>query len=950
MMSTAKKGGKIPRLIVSTGSMLLRLNIVIMVAASAFLSCSADDVDNFFADPGYALRGPHLLRTFYTDPGTTRDNGVDKKIDVELIKMIDNAEKKVLVAVYNLGHTPIMNAIINAKGRGLDVRMVGDVDEVVTDGYRTILRTDIPFSMGNTTAIHHNKFFLIDDKYAFMGTGNITSSGFLRNNENFVLLESPSIVRAFTAEFDQMFYGKYGAKKVPLTTDYNHRVNLSRFEVYFSPYDGQRAMDRLIQLVDGAKNTVHYMIFAHTHDELDVAKTRAARRGVVVRGVHDDTFINGVSEEAPRFFSSFRHIYGDGAAYVRGDGNENTNVPGIKAHGGKLHTKTMIIDGSIVATGSFNFSTNAVKNNDENMLIIHDPFVAQEILKQWEGIWGVSKAFCCGDGRRLRHTSGDKANPGDIVISEVMWAGSWESGESFENKDDDWLELYNTTDRDIDISHWAMSWETSERTFYPIPDRYNWYEPGVASRHRFGGKIVIPAKRFGIINARNGALDNSDNRVSGTKNFTLASGQLHIRLYDPTMTLIDEAGIGDPPFAGKVDTFYKRLHSMERFFHPGTGKALPGKYAGSWYTSNGNGLLGSSAAGVGQLGTDFRNGTIGTPFYSGNFVTLTSASNARGGVNGHTNVPVRAYSTGATSAVIQMRWAMQSAPGVTQATICGGACTVELDSNDPSSIKVTTGAQTAGTRYTFTVASTALDMTGQVAEGGTISFTGNMSPATLEIDRVYPGRSGSKDIIVLRALTAGTVSNLGIYIYDTFAVTPTLLYRMNDVPVTAGQYIQVNMGHSCDTPCSLANIRPEDAQIGLANTYDITTNPSSGLDQTGLTGNDTWSVFSPLNIVSTDGVVFISYDLNRDPMDMMCYSNQDGSVPETLMIGGFTSMANQNQAVYHFPHQPVFQVNDYLVQRQCTHLKTTSGNSVRLARVKSGSASANNYEDFEFQQ
>ncbi len=921
----------------------VRFLIPVLLLTGLLPFCSNLEDPGLIVDPGYYLLGPNRVSVYFTEPGTNRDNGVDKKIDLQLIKLIDEAEKSVDMAVYNLSRANLIEALSRAEERGITVRMVGDVDEVVTDGYRSILRTPIPFSLGNTAAIQHNKFAVVDDTYIFLGTGNMTTSGFIRNNENFLLIESKSLAKAYTQEFEQMYFGKFGSKKVP-RKDFvrDHRVNFIDLELYFSPYDGRTAMDRLIQLVDGAQKEVQYMIFAHTHDELAAAKIRAARRGVTVRGIHDDTFITGTSEEAPRFYAAQKFLFPK--FQVRGDGNENTDTPELKSHGGKLHAKTMIIDGRIACTGSFNWSNNATDNNDENMMCVDDPFVAAQIQLQWEDVWRVSRPICCSPDLRMRESYGDSASKGEVIISEINWAGSWGNAEAFVESDDDFIEFYNATNRDIDLSHWSLTWETDEKSNYPIPDRYNWFEGNVASRHHFNGGLVLPAGRFFILNGQNGALDNTDNKISGTKNFTLNNSQLHIRLYDPSGNLIDEAGNGDPPFAGKLDSFNTRTFSMERLFHPFSGKALDGRFAGSWYTTNGNNSFGSNVRGVGQVSEDYDQRTIATPYYSGNGVTrLTGTSTARNGVNGYTNIPVSAASTGSGSASIQMRWAMLSVPSVTiSPDICGGNCPVSLDGDDPSKIKVTTSAQTSGTTYTFTVNNDGTDMTGSTAEGGPISFTGNRTRATVQIVRVYPGQSSSEDVVLLQALSSGTVNGLGIYYFDTFSVNPALIYRMTDVSINAGQYIEVTMDKSCDLPCGTVAVTSEDRRLTNSPSFNIAANPANSV--LGAASNSSvWQVFSSTNIPSTDAIVFVSYDLGGNPHDLVCYSNADGTAAEQLMIGGFRKLAAWPSSVWDLNFYPVDEVNDFEVQNRCVNFSGgTSGDYIS----RSGNTDTNSKKDW----
>ena len=60
------------------------------------------------------------------------------------------------------------------------------------------------------------------------------------------------------------------------------------------------------------------------------------------------------------------------------DGNDNSRQPGdYQAGGGRLHSKTMVIDADglnpTVITGSFNWSASATSANDEFLLVLRGP-------------------------------------------------------------------------------------------------------------------------------------------------------------------------------------------------------------------------------------------------------------------------------------------------------------------------------------------------------------------------------------------------------------------------------------------------------------------------------------------------------------------------------------------------------------------------------------------------
>ena len=64
-----------------------------------------------------------------------------------------------------------------------------------------------------------------------------------------------------------------------------------------------------------------------------------------------------------------------------------------------MHNKFMVVDGTTVETGSFNYTEAAEKKNAENLLILHDqPEVAGQYLAHWQELWDESTAYEAGSG------------------------------------------------------------------------------------------------------------------------------------------------------------------------------------------------------------------------------------------------------------------------------------------------------------------------------------------------------------------------------------------------------------------------------------------------------------------------------------------------------------------------------------------------------------------------
>jgi phosphatidylserine/phosphatidylglycerophosphate/cardiolipin synthase-like enzyme len=184
------------------------------------------------------------------------------------------------------------------------------------------------------------------------------------NNNNAILIRSSRIAQNYQAEFDEMFIDgvftrRDDTKAVPSRQT---RVNNVLVETYFSPEDGQVIEERIVELINGAKSSVKFMVFNMTLDSLGQAAINRMRQGVDVRGVFETT----------GSLQGQMTVLGCAGAPVRQDGN-----PDI------LHHKVIIIDDAIVVFGSFNFSASARDNNSENLLIVHDAEFASAFAREF---------------------------------------------------------------------------------------------------------------------------------------------------------------------------------------------------------------------------------------------------------------------------------------------------------------------------------------------------------------------------------------------------------------------------------------------------------------------------------------------------------------------------------------------------------------------------------------
>jgi phosphatidylserine/phosphatidylglycerophosphate/cardiolipin synthase-like enzyme len=307
--------------------------------------------------------GEALLHFYFTSPQET----TTCEFDSEILRSINNSQISIEIAMYNLNDADIAAALIAADRRGVGVRLVLDNDKADNNTPRKLAQAGIPIVFDPNDSTMHNKFMVIDGNQVWSGSMNFTESGCDDDYNNMVLLESDKIAANYQTEFREMFEDGSFSAESPANTPYPQvQVGEVLVETYFSPDDGVQKV--LVDLIDQADTSIVFMAYSFTSDTLADAMIKRAENGVQVQGVMDDEQIRSNSG------SEYEHFLEAGIPVVQ-DNFE-----------GQMHYKVIVIDGEIVVTGSYNFSGNAEKRNDENVLVIHSRAAAAQYLQAYDEI------------------------------------------------------------------------------------------------------------------------------------------------------------------------------------------------------------------------------------------------------------------------------------------------------------------------------------------------------------------------------------------------------------------------------------------------------------------------------------------------------------------------------------------------------------------------------------
>lgn len=282
------------------------------------------------------------------------------------------AETTLDMALYEVTSSCVVDALLArlAANPMLTMRIVTDDDSCPRMAGSNVLQCQlsrldghprVTIQLDDRAALMHHKFAIADGRRIWIASANMTRQSFCVDENNAIVTDAAEVITPYRNEFIRMFemrmFGPIAPEAAP--------DPMARFSVYFSPRTPVTSAPRWhTALIDGmtaATMSLEFIASAFTRMDIADALVAAHRRGVRVRGVVDSSY---AMDPAVR-------------ALV---------TAGIEVHSGNVHSKTLVMDGSTVVTGSANWSTNAWSNN-ENSLWIRDANIAAAYRTEFDRVY-----------------------------------------------------------------------------------------------------------------------------------------------------------------------------------------------------------------------------------------------------------------------------------------------------------------------------------------------------------------------------------------------------------------------------------------------------------------------------------------------------------------------------------------------------------------------------------
>ena len=372
-------------------SLIAPLDAAMTVAPDASAPDAFAPVDAFVPADAFMPSPPPTYQTFFsTRPAA---DGADTTLEDAVYALIEAAipGSQIRVAVYSFTRDRVADALVRARMRGVDVRVIvdGDVPSSAGGEHATLVSglgagnghaCDAPGTACVGSGIMHHKTFLFSAlsdgsrNVVMQSSHNLTNNQLNLHNNAVVIRGDTALYNAYLRTWNDLF--------ADVENPNYYRIDdgaLAR--VYFFPRnDGG---DTVVSILDNvrcdATSRIRVEMAFFTDARRDIATALAARQreGCDVRVVVGDAEIPLGSAVA---------------STLTGAGVRLTRYP-ARTGGWTIHSKYLLIDAPyvdagphrrLVFTGSHNWTGPALTINDETLLRVEDDGVFAAYLADWE--------------------------------------------------------------------------------------------------------------------------------------------------------------------------------------------------------------------------------------------------------------------------------------------------------------------------------------------------------------------------------------------------------------------------------------------------------------------------------------------------------------------------------------------------------------------------------------
>lgn len=288
----------------------------------------------------------------------------------DFIQAIQGAKKSIYLTMFHLTNDEVIQALIQAKKKGVEVKVILDNKSMILDRfenpYKTLLAGGVEaIKSSKKFTITHEKSMTIDHSVAFVTAINLTMN-YSTTRDFGIITKDPSVV----AEVENVFQADWqNALNNSGTTP-----ELINSNLVWSPVN---AAEKIVALIKSAKISIDLQVENLGYQPIQKALIEQAEKKIKVRVL---------VPLCDKNFNPFHNV-----KYIQNmqEHQVQTKVMPSPAtvEAPYIHSKMILVDGKTVYIGSINFSNNSVLEARELGIVFKNQKVADQIFSEFEKDW-----------------------------------------------------------------------------------------------------------------------------------------------------------------------------------------------------------------------------------------------------------------------------------------------------------------------------------------------------------------------------------------------------------------------------------------------------------------------------------------------------------------------------------------------------------------------------------
>lgn len=280
-------------------------------------------------------------------------NQMRQDLKTTCFKALKKAQSNIHLVMFGLTDSHIINILNKKSNENIKLKIFYDDS---CPNYLDVKPSQLIKVKGR--GLMHQKILVIDDSMVFLGSANFTTSSLLMHDNLIIGFCSPQIA-------------KFLSEKAPFSPG-NMRtiVGGQEVEVWLLPDLQNKALSKIVDLIDLANHSIEIAMFTFTHPVICDSLIKAKKRGVDVKIAIDNQSKNGASNKV--------------IEKLKKEKIEILFNRDVKL----CHHKYILLDNKTLVCGSANWTKAAFTKNYDCFLVLHNLDDTQKkfMQKLWKTI------------------------------------------------------------------------------------------------------------------------------------------------------------------------------------------------------------------------------------------------------------------------------------------------------------------------------------------------------------------------------------------------------------------------------------------------------------------------------------------------------------------------------------------------------------------------------------